>query len=119
MLNKVKEFFVSLRQDKEKFLSRLRSGLIRESLWGRAKRLLVCFDQFLNVLILNGREDETLSSRFYRWGRKSGFWHSLPEKIADTLLFFDYGEENGRKIGHCEKSFRNELKRTGFPLEMR
>lgn len=97
---------------------RLGADFFLQSLWGRAKRLLVCFDQFLNVLILNGREDESLSSRFYRWSKRGGFWHALPAKITDTLFFFDVAEENGRTIRHCEKSYRNEMKRTGFPLEM-
>lgn len=120
MLRHVRENFLRA-AGAVKTAGRIAASAVRgflQSLWGRAKRLLVCFDQFLNVLLLNGREDETLSSRFYRWGRKGGFWRGLPEKIADTLFFFDYEKENGRKIGHCEKSYRNEVKRTGFPLEM-
>jgi len=32
----------------------------------RAKRLLLVFDQFLNVLLWNGSQDETVSSHLYR-----------------------------------------------------
>ena len=32
----------------------------------RAKRLLLVFDQFLNVLFWNGSQDETVSSHIYR-----------------------------------------------------
>lgn len=113
-MKKIKQYCYWLWQNKEKFLSWL-----WESLWGRAKRLLVCFEQFLNVLILNGREDETLSSRFYRWSLKDGIWWKLPAKIVDTLFFFDYVQDGNRKIRHCEKSYLNEINRTGLPVEMR
>ena len=119
MINKIKAFLGSLWQNKEKFLPRLWKDFVLGSLWGRAKRLLVCFDQFLNVLILNGREDESLSSRFYRWSRKDGWLWKLPAKIVDTLFFFDYVQDGNRKIRHCEKSYLNEINRTGLPVEMR
>ena len=119
MLNKIKAFLGSLWQNKDNFLPWLWKDFVLGSLWGRAKRLLICFDQFLNVLILNGREDESLSSRFYRWSRKDGFLWKLPAKITDTLFFFDYVWDGGRKITHCEKSYLNEINRTGLPAEMR
>lgn len=118
MLDTIKKFFASLWQNKEKFLPWLWNDFVCGSLWGRAKRLLVCFDQFLNVLILNGREDETLSSRFYRWSLKDGWLWKLPAKIVDTLFFFDCRKDGKRTIKHCEKSYLNEINRTGLPVEM-
>lgn len=89
------------------------------SLWGYLKRILVALDQTANAL-LNGYEDESLSSRFYRWSLKKGFLWKIPARLVDTLLFFDKAaDEDGRILKHCEKSFENELKRTGFPVKMR
>lgn len=118
-MKKIKRFFCLIWQNKGKILSWLWNKLICESLWQRLKRLLICFDQFLNVLILNGREDETLSSRFYRWGKKDGIFWKFPVKITDTLFFFDYETDKNRKVRHCEKSYLREMQRQGFPLEMR
>lgn len=118
-MKKIKEYFCLLWQNKGKILPWLWNKLVCESLWGRIKRLLICLDQFLNVLILNGREDESLSSRFYRWSRKDGFFWKLPARITDTLFFFDYKTEENRKILHCEKAYLNEINRTGLPAEMR
>lgn len=120
MINKIKAFRGSLWKNKGKFLPWLWNDFVCGSLWGRAKRLLICFDQFLNVLLLNGREDETLSSRFYRWSLKDGWLWKLPAKIVDTVLFFDTAkDEDGRIMKHCEKSYLNEINRTGLPVEMR
>lgn len=119
MLNKIKQYCYLLWQNKENILPWVWETLICGSLRDRAKRLLICFDQFLNVLLLNGREDETLSSRFYRWSLKDGIWWKLPAKIVDTLFFFDCRKDGIRTIKHCEKSYLNEINRTGLPAEMR
>ena len=89
------------------------------SLWDYAKRILLALDQVANTL-LNGYEDESLSSRFYRWSLKDGLLWKIPAKIVDTVLFFDTAkDEDGKIMHHCEKSFENELKRTGLPVTMR
>lgn len=89
------------------------------SLWDYAKRILIALDQAANTL-LNGYEDESLSSRFYRWSLKDGLLWKIPAKIVDTVLFFDKtADEDGKTLHHCEKSFENELKRTGLPIIMR
>lgn len=89
------------------------------SLWGYVKRVLVALDQTANAL-LNGYEDESLSSRFYRWSLKKGILWKIPAILVDAFLFFDKAQdEDGRILRHCEKSFENELKRTGFPVKMR
>ena len=89
------------------------------SLWNYAKRILIALDQVANTL-LNGYEDESLSSRFYRWSLKDGLLWKIPAKIVDTVLFCDTAkDEDGKVMKHCEKSFENELKRTGLPVTMR
>ena len=89
------------------------------SLWDYVKRILIALDQVANTL-LNGYEDESLSSRFYRWSLKDGLLWKIPAKIVDTVLFFDTAkDEDGKIMHHCEKSFENELKRTGLPVTMR
>jgi len=67
--------------------------------------LLVAFDQLLNTLLL-GHCDETVSSRLGRSkGRERYPWVEYVRLIVDMIFFFDYKiDENGNKIGHCEKS---------------
>lgn len=92
---------------------------IKAWLWLYVKRILIAFDQLANTLI-HGYEDESLSSRFYRWSLKTGKLWKIPAIIVDTLLFFDKGKDlDGTIIHHCEKAFQNELKRTGLPHIMR
>lgn len=85
------------------------------SVWTRIKRVLICIDQLINVLVFNGYEDETLSARFHRWSKKDRFLWMLPSVVVDTVFFFDYFYEGTKKIKHCEKSFIREANRHGFP----
>ena len=53
-------------------------------------RLLISVDQFVNVLLLNGDEDHTISGRVGYKAYSTGDWKwKLAEKIIDTLFFFD------------------------------
>lgn len=90
-----------------------------QALWAYAKRILIAFDQVANT-VFRGYEDESLSSRFYRWSLKDGLHWKIPAAVVDTVLFFDTAKnEDGNTIRHCEKSYENELKRTGLPVSMR
>lgn len=53
-------------------------------------RLLVSIDQFLNVLLLNGNEDQTISGRVgYRaYITDKWYWMAL-QKSINLLFFFD------------------------------
>lgn len=116
MINKIKTFFVSVWECKNKLLLWLWNDVVCESIYKRVKRTLVCFDQLLNVVIFNGYEDETLSARFYRWTEKGGTLWKLPALVVDAVFFFDYiYDASGKKIKHCEKSFIREANRHGFP----
>ncbi len=60
-------------------------------------KLLISIDQFFNVLLLNGNEDQTISGRVGYRSYATGKWYWLVlEKIIDTVFFFDKG--------HCKKS---------------
>ena len=60
-------------------------------------KLLVAFDQFLNVLLLNGSEDHTISGRVGYKALTVGSWYwLLLERIIDTIFFFDKS--------HCRNS---------------
>lgn len=65
-------------------------------------RLLLSVDQFFNVLILNGSEDETISSHCWR-NREKG-WHWRRAIRAIDWLFSRY-ESN-----HCQNSFESSIK---------
>lgn len=62
---------------------------------GRARRLLLAIDQFFNVLIWNGSQDETVSSHIYR-RIKSGKATKFDKLLCQFL----------RKLEseHCKKS---------------
>jgi len=60
-------------------------------------RLLISIDQFFNVLLLNGNEDQTISGRVGYRSYKTGKWYWLAlEKIINTIFFF---HDN-----HCKNS---------------
>lgn len=76
----------------------------------RTHRLLVAFDQLLNVILCDGWEDETMSSNVYRMeqeGRRAG----VLRKYIDMLFFW--------QSDHCHKSFEAEQRRHGQPPSMR
>jgi hypothetical protein len=55
-----------------------------------ALRLLIAFDQFLNVLLLNGSEDHTISGRVGYKALMTNKKHwRLAEKIINTIFWFD------------------------------
>lgn len=57
---------------------------------GYFHKLLVAADQFLNVLLLNGSEDHTISGRIGYKALTVGAWYWLmAERIIDTIFFFD------------------------------
>ncbi len=87
--------------------------------WRYVKRVLIWLDQGVNVVFLGGYEDESMSSRFYRWSKKEGKLWKIPATIVNTIFFFDYIKDDEKKILHCEKSYQNEYKRTGCPVELR
>jgi len=64
-------------------------------------RLLIAFDQFFNVLLLNGSEDHTISGRvgYKAKSTKKKRW-LLAEKIINKLFFFD--------PNHCENSIEKD-----------
>lgn len=68
----------------------------RSRLW----RILLSVDQFLNVLILNGNEDETISSHCYRH-RDIPKWNKWMGRL-DWLFFELTGE-----IEHCKNSYED------------
>lgn len=92
---------------------------ILKKIWLYIKRIFLWFDQGINIIFLAGYEDETMSSRFYRWSKKEGKLWKLPALIINKIFFFDYKIVNGHKRLHCEKAFYNELARTGLPHIMR
>lgn len=75
------------------------------------KRVLISLDQAVNVIVLFGREDETVSARCWRL-RKVFPW-SVARWLIDrvALLFKD---EN-----HCEVSYQSELQGRQLPKEYR
>ena len=76
----------------------------------RIHRLLVAIDQFLNVLLCDGWEDETLSSNVYRMeleGKRAG----VLRKYIDYLFFW--------QAAHCRGSFSAEKARNGIPPSLR
>ena len=76
----------------------------------RIHRLLVSFDQLLNVLLCDGWEDETMSSNVYRMeleGKRAG----VLRKYIDRLFFW--------QTDHCRKSFTTERRRNGLPPSLR
>ena len=76
------------------------------------KRVLVSFDQLLNVLFFGGYEDEQLSSAAYRLARERKYWYSaFPEVIINFLFFWE--------SDHCKKSYEYELARLDLHISMR
>ncbi|WP_291952694.1 hypothetical protein [Campylobacter sp.] len=69
--------------------------------------LAVAIDQLFNALF-NGYPDETISSRSYRLSKK--YWYA---KYAMNFIDFLFLWQTQN---HCEKAYKNELKRKHFPL---
>lgn len=95
---------------KQELLQKVKSRTIRN---------LNAVSQLLNCWLLFGYEDESCSCHCYRWSKKGGKLWKIPAKIVDTLLFFDKTEKDGKIIGHCEKSYINEVARSGVPFDLR
>lgn len=85
----------------------------------RLRRNFNALSQVANCWILWGYEDESCSSRFYRWSKKDGVFWKIPAKVVDTFLFWDKIKKDGVIIGHCEKSYHNEVARSGVPFDLR
>ena len=121
MINKVKEIFQQSWQ-KIVFVWQHKKNiafLLLKKFWAYIKRILIWLDQGINIIFLAGYEDESMSSRFYRWSTKKGILWKLPALFINVLFFFDFKKEGNKKILHCEKSYQNELARTGLPYTMR
>lgn len=84
---------------------------IKTALLNYAKRVLISLDQALNVIVLFGREDETVSARC--WRLRAVFPWSVARWIIDlvALLFKDKN--------HCEASYLSELQGKQLPKEYR
>lgn len=53
-------------------------------------RVLVAIDQFVNVLILNGYEDHTISGRVGYYSYTTGKWYwRWPETVINILFYFE------------------------------
>lgn len=71
----------------------------------RLKRILICVDQFLNVVIFDGDSDETVSARAYR-EQQTPKW-AWRMAMLDRMFFWE--------VNHCEESFKWELARRDMP----
>jgi len=60
-------------------------------------RVLIAIDQFMNVLVLNGNPDQTVSGHvgYKSWTTGKTRWR-VAEKFINTLFWFD--------PNHCRKS---------------
>lgn len=69
-----------------------------------ALRVLIALDQFFNVFLLNGSEDQTISGRVGYKAMTVGSWPwLLAEKVINTLFFWDKD--------HCRSSIEwDEIK---------
>jgi len=74
-------------------------------------RLLIAFDQFLNVLICNGEPDETMSSAAYRMEQQGRFWGFMRPVI--DFIFRPLEKD------HCRSSYEAEVLRLHSPPEER
>lgn len=68
----------------------------------RAWKILVSYDQLLNVLF-GGHVDETFSSRCHRNRHKAKYAKAV--KVIDFLFLKVIGQEN-----HCEEAYLSEIK---------
>lgn len=76
------------------------------SMPSRFSRLLAVASQFLNVVIFNGHQDESISARSYRQGVIDGDMAWLKRKIFIDRVWRKFGEDE-----HCLKSFNTDLNR--------
>nr|WP_294508966.1 pseudouridine synthase [uncultured Bilophila sp.] len=74
------------------------------------KRILIAADQLVNA-VLGGYTDECLSSRCWWWERDGK--RAWPRKTVD-FLFRLVGD-----MGHCKRSYENEVAGKQRPPEMR
>jgi len=53
-------------------------------------RVVIAVDQFFNVLLLNGNEDQTISGHVgYKAQMSNAYTWRIAEKIINTLIWFD------------------------------
>ena len=74
---------------------------IKRAVLNYVKRVLISLDQALNVIVLFGREDETVSARCWR------LRHIFPWNLARWIIDLVAGWCND--IDHCETSYVSEL----------
>jgi hypothetical protein len=72
-------------------------------------RVLIAFDQLLNVAICNGEPDETMSSAAYRMERDGHFWGFM-RPVIDWLA-------SPFQKDHCRKAFESEQLDLQLPAE--
>lgn len=84
---------------------------VKTAVLNYVKRVLVSLDQAVNVIILFGREDETVSARC--WRLRTVFPWNIARRLIDlvALLF--------RDKNHCEESYQSELQGKQLPKEYR
>lgn len=75
------------------------------------KRVLISLDQAVNVIVLFGREDETVSARC--WRLRHVFPWNLARRLIDTVALA-FKDEN-----HCEASYISEKEGKQLPKEYR
>lgn len=78
----------------------------------RLHRLATVGSQFLNVLVLNGHPDETISGRAWRQGvlEHDPSWIRA-RLIIDRMFFFD--PDHCRKSHHADREFADWINRYG------
>lgn len=84
---------------------------IKNAVLNYAKRVLISLDQALNVIVLFGREDETVSARC--WRLRNVFPWNLARCLIDTVALL-FNDKN-----HCEESYQSELRGRQLPKEYR
>lgn len=73
------------------------------------RKIVTWLDQGLNVLLLAGYPDETLSAHFYRLARDGK--RAWPRAVVNALFFW--------QRDHCWSAYKNEEERRQMPPEYR
>lgn len=84
---------------------------VKTAILNYVKRVLISLDQAVNVIVLFGREDETVSARCWR------LRHVFPWNIARWLI--DVVALAFKDKNHCEISYLSERKGKQLPKEYR
>ena len=84
---------------------------VKTALLNYVKRVLISLDQAVNVIVLFGREDETVSARC--WRLRYVFPWNVVRRLID-LVALVFKDEN-----HCEASYQSELQGKQLPKEYR